>query len=78
MDWPVPVRRPVQSRPVDRLDSADHAGWVGTGVRISLDGSRLLLGRDRDRIAHGVGNRALSRAKIGDGSVEKTKAQILS
>jgi ferredoxin len=28
---------PALSRPVDRLNPADHAGWSGAGVRISLD-----------------------------------------
>ena len=57
--------QPALSRPVDRLDSADHVRRLGIGVRISLDRSRLLLGRHCDRIAHRVGDRALSRAEIG-------------
>ena len=59
--------QPALSRPVDRLDPADHAGRVGAGVRIFVDRSRLLLGGNCDRIAHRVGDRTLGRAKIGEG-----------
>ena len=58
--------QPALSRPVDRLDPPDHAGWASSGFRISLDRSRLLLGRHSDRIAHRVGNQTF-RAKIGEG-----------
>ncbi len=29
--------QPAISRPVDRLNPANHAGWASSGVRISLD-----------------------------------------
>jgi len=58
--------QPALPRPVDRLDPPDHAGWASSGFRISLDRSRLLLGRHSDRIAHRVGNQTF-RAKIGEG-----------
>lgn len=41
--------QPALSRPVDRLDPADHTGWAGAGVWISLDRSSVLFSRYRSR-----------------------------
>ncbi len=59
--------QPALSRPVDRLDPPDNAGWASSGFRISLDRSRLLLGRHSDRIAHRMGDQTFRWAKIGEG-----------
>ena len=48
--------QPALSRSVDRRDPTDHIGWAGAGVWISLDRSRLLRVRHRNRIAPRVGD----------------------
>lgn len=48
--------QPTLRRSVDRLDPADHVGWAGARIRISLDGSRMLLGRHCIRITDRVGD----------------------
>lgn len=58
--------QPGLPRIMDRFDPKYHAGRLGAGVRLSVDRSRLLLGRDRTESRHRVGAWAGQGGEVGE------------